>query len=54
VSGGIGIDEPGDGILQIKGDSGNIADVDDQGFLNFYDDIYERDAVVLESLDRQR
>ncbi|MDH3469420.1 MAG: L,D-transpeptidase family protein, partial [Gammaproteobacteria bacterium] len=28
------------------------ADVDDQGLLNFYDDIYERDAAVLESLDR--
>jgi murein L,D-transpeptidase YcbB/YkuD len=30
------------------------ADVDDQGLLNFYDDIYQRDAAVLESLDMQR
>jgi len=30
------------------------ADVDDQGLLNFYDDIYQRDAAVLESLDTQR
>jgi murein L,D-transpeptidase YcbB/YkuD len=28
------------------------AEVDDQGLINFYDDIYERDATVLESLDR--
>ena len=28
------------------------AEVDEQGLLNFYDDIYERDAAVLESLDR--
>jgi murein L,D-transpeptidase YcbB/YkuD len=28
------------------------AEVDDPGLINFYDDIYERDATVLESLDR--
>ena len=28
------------------------ADVDDQGLINFYDDIYERDATILEALDR--
>ncbi len=28
------------------------AEVNDQGLINFYEDIYERDATVLESLDR--
>lgn len=28
------------------------AEVNDQGLINFYDDIYQRDATVLESLDR--